>query len=144
MPYYQSVLKGPFTYGYQFTLTNTHWAEFSSMLGTTDILSDPQFQLQPRDPWQPLQTQVNFNLLNQTWPRLGPLIASTALQAGWQWTQGQGNVLPLVGQIDLSLAFIEWLHIQGSVQLNNTFDPAGNLHSTVQIPFTILGARVRW
>jgi hypothetical protein len=143
-PYSQTdLLHGVFTYGYSATFSGLHWAEFSSRLGTTDVMSDPQFQFQPMDQYQPLQLAVNFNLINQTWPRIGPLIVQTALTAGWQWTDGQGNVATFGPQIDLSLKYFDWIHLQGELQLNNTFS-GGSLHTTVQVPATMLNATARF
>lgn len=138
-PYSQTdILHGTFTYGYQITLEGLHFAEFKSRFGTTDILSDPQFQLQPMSSLQPLQLAANANLINQTWPALGPLIISTALTAGWQWTDGQGNAVTVAPQLDLSLKYFEKIHLQGQIQLNNTLTGDGRLHTQVQVPVTML------
>jgi hypothetical protein len=132
-------LSGTFTWGYQLSLGDIHYAELHSRFGTTDILSDPSFQLQPADQWQPAALAVNWNILNQTWPQIGPFILSSALSAGISWTDGQGASTSLAAGLDLSTSYFPEFHISGQLQLTNTADADGRVQTTVSAPMTWVG-----
>ena len=133
-------LHGTFNWGYQFLIKDgIHLHEVETRLGTVSIFSDPQFQLQPMDAWQPAQLAINMNILQWTWPKIGPVIAQWALSGGWQWTDGQGQSTSVGAGLDLSTAYLPWLHIQGQIQLVNTMED-GKLHSAVQLPVSTFSA----
>ena len=96
------------------------------------------------DAWQPAQLAVNLNILQWTWPKIGPLIVQTALSGGWQWSKGDGHGVTVGPGLDLSTSYLPWLHVSGQVQLVNTVDDQGRLHSQVQLPLANVSAAFRF
>jgi hypothetical protein len=124
-----------FVWDYQLQVSNLHFQSLSSRLGTTDILSDPAFVIQPRDTLQPAQLALQWNIINQTWPRIGSWVVSTMVQNGVQWTDGQGTAVTVEPGIDVSNIHLDWLHIQGGLQMTFTEGPDGGLRVQTQLPF---------
>jgi hypothetical protein len=131
----QSELIGhTFVWQYQLQLSDLHFQQLSSRLGTTDILSDPAFVIQPRDSLQPAQLAIQWNIVNQTWPTIGGWAIQTMVQGGLQWSDGSGNALTLQPGIDISNTHLDWFHLQGGVQFVFSEGSDGGLRVQTQLP----------
>lgn len=133
-----------FVWDYQFQLADCHFRSFSSRLGTTDVLSDPAFVMQPRDTLQPGQLALQWNIINQTWPAIGSFVVQTMVTSGLQWTDGSGSAVTLEPGFDISNTHFDWIHLQGGVQFTFTEGPDGGLRVQTQLPFSTavtVGAR---
>jgi hypothetical protein len=132
------ILHGTFTWGYQYTISGVHLHEWSGHFGSIDVLSDPQFQIQPHDALQPFQLSFQTNLLSYTWPHIGPVVVQSALAGGWQWTPGEGAAAVVSPSLDISTTYVEWLHIQGGVQFTVQEGADHGLHTSVSVPATVI------
>jgi hypothetical protein len=118
----------------QFQVSDLHFQTLSSRLGTTDILSDPAFVVQPNDSFQPGQLALQWNLINQTWPTIGGMVLQTMLQGGLQWTDNAGSAVTLQPGIDISNTHLDWFHLQVGVQFSFSEGADGALRVQTQLP----------
>jgi hypothetical protein len=118
----------------QLQLDDLHFKTLSTRLGTTDILSDPAFVIQPNDSFQPGQLALQWNLINQTWPAIGGLVLQTMLQGGVQWTDSSGSALTLQPGIDISTTHLDTFHLQVGVQFSFSEGAGGAVRVQTQLP----------
>jgi hypothetical protein len=118
----------------QFQVSDLHFQTLSSRLGTTDILSDPAFVVQPNDSFQPGQLALHWNLINQTWPTIGGWVLQTMLQGGLQWTDTSGSAVTLQPGIDISNTHLDWFHLQAGIQFSFSEGADGGLRVQTQLP----------
>jgi hypothetical protein len=123
-----------FVWQYQLQLSDLHFHELHSRLGTTDILSDPAFVIQPNDPLQPAQLALQWNIIAQTWPQVGGFILQTMLQGGVQWSGPRGDAVTLQPGFDISNVHLDWFHVQGGLQLTFSQGGDGNLQVEAGLP----------
>ena len=81
------LLHGTYTWGYQFTIEDTHFAEFTNRFGSLAIFGS-SIPAAADGSWQPAQLAVNVNILQWTWPGgFGPLmVQKRRCCGGWRWS----------------------------------------------------------
>ena len=141
----QSDLVGhTYTWQVQFQVNDLHFDSMAKRIVTTDIFSDPAFVVQPNDSFQPGQLALQWNLINQTWPSVGPLVVQTMLQGGLQWSDNSGAAVTLQPGIDISTSYVDKFHLQLGLQFTFSEGSDGGLRVQTQVPMSTISGVFRW